>query len=52
MYIGETTPQVLLDSLNAATMAQNMRSQEELIRSLRAQLEEAHEGILVRTSMS
>jgi hypothetical protein len=42
---GETTPQVLLDSLNAATMAQNMRSQENLIRSLRAQLEEAHEGI-------
>ena len=24
---GETTPQVLLDSLNAATMAMNMRSQ-------------------------
>jgi hypothetical protein len=49
---GETTPQVLLDSLNAATMAQNMRSQEELICSLRAQLEEAHEGILVMTSVS
>jgi hypothetical protein len=43
---GETTPQVLLDSLNAATMAQSMRSQESLIESLRAQLEDAHEGIL------
>ena len=43
---GETTPQVLLDSLNAATMAMNMRSQAMSITSLRKQLEEAHEGIL------
>ena len=43
---GETTPQVLLDALNAATMAQSMRSQAALIASLRSQLEDSHEGIL------
>ena len=43
---GDTTPQVLLDSLNAATMAQTMRSQAALIESLRGQLDDAHDGIL------
>jgi hypothetical protein len=43
---GDTTPQILLEALNAATMAQSMRSQAALIVSLRGQLDDAHEGIL------
>ena len=43
---GDTTPQVLLDSLNAATMAQKMLSQEALIGTLRSQLEDAQESLV------
>ena len=43
---GDTTPQILLEALNAATMAQSMRSQAALIVSLRGQLDDAHEGLL------
>ena len=43
---GDTTPQVLLDSFNAATMAQTMRSQAALIETLKGQLDDAHDGIL------
>ena len=43
---GDTTPQALLDSLNAATMAQKLLSQDVLIAGLRAQIEEVHGSLL------
>ena len=43
---GETTPQVLLDSLNAATMAQKLISQDSIIATLRAQLSDVQDSLV------
>ena len=43
---GETTPQVLLDSLNAATMAQKLISQDSIIATLRAQLGDVQDSLV------
>ena len=43
---GETTPQVLLDSLNAATMAQKLLSQDSIIAALRAQLGDVQDSLV------